>query len=285
MPGERPNILILCMDQWQTHMRVPPEVRFPTMERLESEGEANSSKGGVFVLLAHRAAGECLCRSGIGERDVTWGWQQHLDLIATVPQGDYHFLARTMDAGALGVMVGNVETPEQAQRIVASVKYAPAGKRGVGLGTAHNDYVVPSPVEYLREANDSGVVICQIESPTGVANAEAIAAVPGVDCLWIGHFDLTCSMGIPGEFQSEGFLNALRSTVAAGRKHGKLLGIQPGNPAQAEQWIGLGFNVISWSTDIGVYCGALKSEIASLRQRCESGRDSRADSRNAVASR
>ena len=200
-----------------------------------------------------------------------------------VPVGDYHFLARSMDAGALGVMVGNVETPEQARRIVASVKYAPTGKRGVALGTAHTDYVVPTPQEYLRDANDTGVVICQIESPTGVANAEAIATVPGVDCLWIGHFDLSTNLGIPGQFNNERFIGALRSTVQAGQKHGKLLGIQPGSPEQADEWIGLGFNVISWSSDIGVYRSALDSAVKSVRERCSSELSRKAP-KNRVAS-
>ena len=186
-----------------------------------------------------------------------------------VPQGDYHFLARCMDAGALGVMVGNVETPEQAGAIVASVKYPPQGKRGVGLGTAHNDYMMPNAADYFREANESGVVICQIESGTGVANAEAIAAVDGVDCLWIGHFDLSANLGIPAQFASEIFQSAMRKTVDAARKHGKLLGIQPGNVDQATEWLAMGFNVISWGSDIGVYRGAMLAAVKQLREQSQ----------------
>jgi 2-dehydro-3-deoxyglucarate aldolase/4-hydroxy-2-oxoheptanedioate aldolase len=133
------------------------------------------------------------------------------------------------------------------------------------LGTAHNDYVMPDPVSYCEEINKSAVVICQIESETGVRNAEAIAAVEGVDVLWVGHYDMTVSMGIAGQFQHERFLSALRSTVAAGKAHGRALGIQPGNPEQAQQWRSLGFNVISWGADISVYRGALQAAIARLR--------------------
>jgi 2-dehydro-3-deoxyglucarate aldolase/4-hydroxy-2-oxoheptanedioate aldolase len=184
-----------------------------------------------------------------------------------VPQGLYHFLARTMDAGALGVMVGNVETPEQAAAIVAAVKYAPMGHRGLGLGTAHNDYVPPDPVAYFKYANENTTVICQIESPVGLGNLEAIAATPGVDVLWVGHFDLTQSMGIPAQFQHPDFLDALKHVVATAARYGKRAGIQPGNLAQAEQWLGLGFNVISWGADIGVYREALASGVRALRQR------------------
>ncbi len=184
-----------------------------------------------------------------------------------VPEGQYHFLARLMDAGALGVMVGNVETPEQAKYIVDSVKYAPLGRRGVGLGGAHTDYVVPDPVQYFAESNASSVVICQIESPKGVANAEAIAATPGVDILWVGHFDLSTSMGIPGQFQHPDFLNSLKQVVDAANKHGKRLGIQPGNVEYLDQWLGLGFNVISWNVDSALYRAALDSGIRLVRER------------------
>ena len=184
-----------------------------------------------------------------------------------VPQRLYHFLARAMDAGALGVMVANVETPEQAQEIVDAVKYAPLGHRGVGLGSAHTDFVAPDPVTYFRESNENTTIITMIESPRGVANAEAIAATPGVDVLWVGHFDLTQAMGIPAQFHHPDFLNAIRKVIAAARNNGKVAGIQPGAPEQAEEWIGMGFNVISWGNDATIYRTALSSAIQSLRRR------------------
>jgi 2-dehydro-3-deoxyglucarate aldolase/4-hydroxy-2-oxoheptanedioate aldolase len=197
---------------------------------------------------------------------IAWSKGSPFAPMVRVPQGQYHFLARTMDAGALGVMVGNVETPEQAREIVNGVKYAPLGRRGLGLGGAHNDYVLPDPPVYLRESNESTVVICQIESELGVKNAEPIAATPGVDVLWVGHYDLTQSQGIPGQFHHDKFLTALRDVVAAARKHGKLLGIQPGSQEQAAEWMELGFNVLSWSTDIGVYRAGLATGVRWLRE-------------------
>jgi len=182
-----------------------------------------------------------------------------------VPQGLYHFLARTMDAGALGVMVANVETGAQAREIVDAVKYAPLGRRGVGLGGAHNDYVAPDPITYFRESNENTTIICQIESTTGLANLEAIAATPGVDILWVGHFDLTQSMGIPAQFQHPDFLAALGRVVETARRHGKAAGIQPNNMNEARQWRQIGYNVISWSNDISVYRGALEGAVSALK--------------------
>jgi 2-keto-3-deoxy-L-rhamnonate aldolase RhmA len=186
-----------------------------------------------------------------------------------VPQPLYHFLARTMDAGALGVMAGNVETPEQARSIVQAVKYAPMGNRGLGLGTAHNDYVPPDPVAYFRESNESTTVICQIESTKGLANADAIAATAGVDVLWVGHFDLTQSMGIPAQFHHPDFLAAVRRVIEIATKHGKRSAIQPGNAAQAAEWLDLGFNVISYGLDFTVYRDALAAAVKGLRQKTQ----------------
>jgi 2-keto-3-deoxy-L-rhamnonate aldolase RhmA len=193
-----------------------------------------------------------------------------------VPQGLYHFMARVMDAGALGVMVGNVETGEQARAVVDAVKYAPLGKRGVGLGTAHNDYVVPDPADYFAYANENTTVICQIESATGLANLESIAGASGVDVLWVGHFDLSQSLGIPGRFDDPVFLDALRQVVDAADRHGKLAAIQPGSPKQASEWLALGFHFLSWSTDIALYRAALAAQIEELRKLTAQARAARA---------
>jgi 2-dehydro-3-deoxyglucarate aldolase/4-hydroxy-2-oxoheptanedioate aldolase len=181
-----------------------------------------------------------------------------------VPQGLYHFMARTMDAGALGVMVANVETPEQARGIMDSVKYPPMGRRGLGLGTAHNDYVPPDADVYFAFANRNTTVICQIESVKGVQNLDAIAATPGVDILWVGHFDLSASMGIPARFEHPDFRAALAKVVDAAHRHGKLTAIQPGNAQQAEEWLRAGFDVISWKIDFALYRTALKKELEEL---------------------
>jgi 2-keto-3-deoxy-L-rhamnonate aldolase RhmA len=182
-----------------------------------------------------------------------------------VPQNLYHFLARVMDAGALGVMVANVETPEEARAIIQSVKYAPLGNRGLGLGTAHNDYIPPDAPLYLRQANENTTVICQIESTKGLQNADAIAATEGVDVLWVGHFDLSQSMGIPAQFHNPDFLDAMRRVIDVVKKHGKRAGIQPNNAQQTEEWLDLGFNVISCGLDFAIYRDGLKARVEGLR--------------------
>lgn len=186
-----------------------------------------------------------------------------------VPQGLYHFIARTLDAGALGVMVANVESGEQARAIVSAARYAPLGKRGVGLGAAHNDYIQPDPQSYFRWANQNTTVICQIESTSGLANLDAIAGTDGVDVLWVGHSDLSQSLGIPGQFQDPRFLDALRRVAQTANRHGKLAAMQPASLEQAGQWTRLGFHFMGWKTDIALYRDALAKEIQALRELME----------------
>jgi 2-dehydro-3-deoxyglucarate aldolase/4-hydroxy-2-oxoheptanedioate aldolase len=163
-------------------------------------------------------------------------------------------------------MVPNVESAEQAKRIVGFVKYGPAGGRGLGLGTAHNDFAPPKPEEFLPEANRNTTVICQIESVLGVRNSGSIAEVPGVDILWVGQFDLTQSMGIVGQFEHERFLDALRSVATAAREHGKAAGIQPGTAQQAADWHSIGYNVISAGSDAQTYRAALIRAASEIRR-------------------
>ena len=197
---------------------------------------------------------------------IAWFKATDIAPFVRVPGCHYHFMARVMDGGALGVMIPNLETAEQARLSVNSVKYAPMGKRGVGLGSAHTDYLNPDPVEYFKESNQNTTIIAQIESPIGLANIEAIAATPGIDILWVGHFDLSQAMGIAAQFQHPQFLAALDQVVAVTRKHGKLAGIQPASMEQAEQWVKIGFNVISWKADSALYGGALCGEVDALRK-------------------
>jgi 2-keto-3-deoxy-L-rhamnonate aldolase RhmA len=196
------------------------------------------------------------------------GWFQDTRVapIVRVPQRLYHFLARAMDAGALGVMVANIENAAQAREVVNAVKYAPEGSRGVGFGTAHTGYLAVDPASYMRDANANTTVICMIESPTGLANVDAIAETRGVDVLWVGQFDLTQTMGIPAQFDHPAFREALRQVVAAARKAGKVAGINPGTLDQAREWLRLGFGAISWSNDIAVYRTGLAAALSGIRE-------------------
>ena len=94
-----------------------------------------------------------------------------------VPATEYHFVARALDVGALGVMVPLVDTAEQAERIVSFTRYPPEGRRGAAFGFAHDDYQGGDVVEKMRAIHERTLVICMIETRAGLDNVEAIAAV------------------------------------------------------------------------------------------------------------
>ena len=196
---------------------------------------------------------------------IAWFKATSIAPIVRIPEIQYHLIARTLDSGALGVMVPNVKSGDEARAIVDAAKYAPLGKRGSIMNHAHTEYLPVKPAEFMAHSNANTSIVCQIESVEGVESVEAIASTPGVDVLWVGHFDLTASMGIPGQFDSPRFIAALEKTVAAARKYGLAAGIQPGSLAQAEAWMPLGFNAISYSADFPVYAAALQSGVNRIR--------------------
>ena len=182
-----------------------------------------------------------------------------------IPQIEYHFIARTLDAGAQGIMVPNVKTGAQAKAIVDAAKYAPLGQRGVIMGNAHTGFESVVPAEFMQFSNQNSTIICQIESVEGLDNLEEIASTPGVDILWVGHFDLTQSMGIPGQFHDPRFLEGVKKVIDVAGRHGLGAGIQPGSVEQAREWMELGFNVISYNGDFSVYMRAMQEAIGAVR--------------------
>ena len=169
-----------------------------------------------------------------------------------IPEINYNYVARALDLGASGVMVPMVNTPEDAIKIVHSSKYPPQGKRGAGFGFAHDNYINQSPLSYIEKANNSLINIIQIETKQGLENVKEIASVDGVDCLWVGHFDLTNFLGIPGDFSSKIYLNAINEIVDAAGTYKKSLGIMVNNKKELEIYSKLGFNMIAVGTEMNI---------------------------------
>ncbi len=182
-----------------------------------------------------------------------------------VPATEYHFLARVLDAGARGVMVPMVESAEQARRIVQATKYPPVGRRGAGFGMAHDDYQPGDALAKMRSANEETLLIAQIETAAGVENVDAIAAVEGIDVLWIGHNDLTNSMGIAMQFEHPRYREALGRVLAAGGKHNKACGFMATDVEVGKSFLAQGFRILAFGGDIGIYQQGLRQGLAGLR--------------------
>ncbi|MBA2595937.1 MAG: aldolase [Chloroflexia bacterium] len=182
-----------------------------------------------------------------------------------VPATEYHLIARPLDVGAMGLMVPMVESAAQAQTIVDSAKYPPVGKRGAAFGVAHDDYSGGDIIAKMTAANDEVLLIAQIETGQGVENADAIAAVAGIDVLWIGHFDLTNSLGIPGQFSHPVYLDAVKRVLQACEAHDKTPGIMVGDVATGQGLLQQGFRAMAYSGDLWLYQQALREGLDALR--------------------
>ena len=169
-----------------------------------------------------------------------------------IPEINYNYIARALDLGALGIMVPMVNTPDDAIKIVQSSKYPPKGKRGAGFGFVHDNYINQNPLSYIEKANNSLINIIQIETKIALENVKEIASINGVDCIWVGHFDLTNFLGIPGNFSSKKYLNAINEIVDAAVTHKKSLGIMVNNKQELETYYKLGFNMIAVGTEMNI---------------------------------
>lgn len=206
-----------------------------------------------------------------------WGIETIRNLMATsraadlapmvrVPATQYHLLSRPLDAGAMGLMVPMVESAEQARLIVASAKYPPQGRRGAGFGLAHDDYADGDLLEKMASANREGMLLAQIETAAGVEQADAIAATDGIDVLWVGHFDLTNSLGIPGQFDHPDFLRALDRVLEVCAKHSKGAGMMASGVENGRALLAQGFRMLAYWGDVWIFGAALKAGIAGVRE-------------------
>jgi 2-keto-3-deoxy-L-rhamnonate aldolase RhmA len=132
---------------------------------------------------------------------------------------------RCLDNGALGVIVPHVDTAERAQEIARAFRYPPLGTRSWGGPPAPYGFRAPGNAEAQAALNEAVLVVAMIESPQAVGNAQAIAAVEGIDCLLIGTSDLTAEMGIPGQIDHPRVVEAYGQVAAACRASGKTLGM------------------------------------------------------------
>jgi len=188
-----------------------------------------------------------------------------LPVIVRVPSKEYHHIARALDMGAEGIMVPMVNDAAEARAILDCMKYVPEGKRGVALGVAHDHYSGGAVLDKLAAANKRSTLFAQIETAAGVENANEIAALDGVDCLWVGHFDLTCSLGIPGDFNHPKFKDAIARTYAACKKHNKAYGRLVPDVATGVDVFGQGFDFVCYSGDVWVFGAALKAGVDGIR--------------------
>jgi 2-dehydro-3-deoxyglucarate aldolase len=236
---------------------------------------------GAWVTLGHPAIAEIFCRAGLDwvavdmEHSVVSLEQAEAcirtaSLLGAAPLvrlsvNDPIQAKRVMDAGATGVIVPMVNSPAEAAAAVAAIHYPPTGKRGVGLARAQGygaDF--PGYKEWLAE---NGVVIVQVEHIKAVQDLEAILAVKGVDGFIVGPYDLSGSLGVPGDFSHPDMLAAMERIREVGLASGKAMGfhvVEP-DPELVNTRRGEGYTFVGLSLDIRVIDRGMRGLLAAVR--------------------
>jgi len=182
--------------------------------------------------------------------------------LVRVPAIEKAYVGGILDAGALGVMAPMVESATQAEELVSLARFPPLGRRGVG--PMYVDEVDETLDATLERMNRELLVFAMVETAVGVENADAIAAVDGIDLLWVGHGDLTTSLGIPGRFEDQRYLDALAVIVGAARANGKALGMLAVSADEGRQLADKGFDCVAFA-DRALYDRALREAHAAVR--------------------
>ncbi len=171
------------------------------------------------------------------------------DTVVRVPENDETEIKRALDLGAAGVMAPQVETATEAEALVAATRYPPDGVRGIA-GSRANGYgknIGP----YFEAANDEVAVLPQVETATGLTNVAEVAAVDGVDALFVGPADLSADLGCFGEYDAPEFVDAVDRVLAAGEHAGIPVGTLATENAQISMWDEWGMDFLIVGTDVG----------------------------------
>ena len=181
--------------------------------------------------------------------------------IVRIPDTAPVTVLRTLDVGAAGIEVPQINSLESARELVRSAKYFPLGERGACLTRSSRYGFVPGVAEYFEEANRETLVIVHCENKAGLDCLEEIASVDGIDVIFVGPYDLSQSFGVPGEIYHPVMVEAVDRALATAKACGKPAGIYVGSVEEAKVRIEQGFTYIAYSMDTLVFAEACR-EIA-----------------------
>ena len=218
---------------------------------------------GSFAAIPHPVAVEVMAQSGLDFLCIDWEHAQisrdtveamvraadvhRVPAMVRVPGHAPEAIQAALDSGAQGVLVPRVSTAAQTAMAVKASRYPPQGERGVGPGRAAGyGYRIP---EYLAGANDRIVVAVQVETSEGLANIEAIAAVDGVDLVFVGPGDLSVSIDAIGPKGADKLTEAIRRIIGVAIANGKTAGIFCARPQDVAQWASIGASFFILASD------------------------------------
>lgn len=176
-----------------------------------------------------------------------------------------HRTQRVLDFGSEGIMCPHIGNEDQAKKLVSGMRYTPLGTRGVAKMVRATNFGIHFET-YVKQANDTLVGLAQIESKLALSNLDSIAAVDGIDVLFIGPADLTMDMGIFGQFDHPDFIDAIKKTVCAAEKYHKAVGILIFNPDDFSKYHDLGIRLIACGADGNFVVEGARNTVDKMRK-------------------
>jgi 4-hydroxy-2-oxoheptanedioate aldolase len=172
------------------------------------------------------------------------------DVLTRPAKGEFMRLGRMLEAGAQGIIYPRCDNAEEAAELVKWAKFPPLGKRGCDGGSADNPYCFTPTATYVQQANEQTFLVAQIEDPDALEHADAIAAVEGIDVLFLGPGDFSALGGFPGQINHPRIAEATQRIAAAARRTGKHWGRPVNSALEARELIDLGARFINYSSDL-----------------------------------
>ncbi|MFN0171541.1 MAG: HpcH/HpaI aldolase family protein [Bryobacteraceae bacterium] len=184
--------------------------------------------------------------------------------VIRVPANEPSMIQHALDSGAAGVQIPQIATVDQARAAIDAARFHPQGKRGFNPFVRAANYAATPVAEFLRISNDGVLVVLQLESASGVGAAAEVAALPGVDVLFVGPYDLSQSLGIPGQVTDPSIYEAAARIARSAARHNVALGVFTNDTADARRWIEIGVRYVTFSIDSVLLRRALEQALGSI---------------------
>ena len=186
--------------------------------------------------------------------------------IIRVGDNDERLILRALDIGAEGVQVPQINTIDDARRVIHSAKYAPLGERGLSIFTRAGNYFRDAGASHTDRQNAETMVVVHIEGKRGLENLDSIMTVDGIDVLFLGPYDISQSLGMPGDVRNPVVEKALQEAAGKARARGRAVGSYAKDVEMGKWLIDLGVQYLSINVDATIYMQACEQIAAALRR-------------------
>ena len=186
--------------------------------------------------------------------------------LVRVSSNDAPSILRALEIGSHGIVVPQVETPEQAMDVVRAVKYAPIGSRGMSVFTRASGYYAAGQKGRTDKENDQTMTVILVEGVNGIRNLDKIAAVKNIDVIYIGTYDLSQALGVPDQVDSPKVIEAVKTCVKKIRSKGIAAGVLAQSEKDVKRWLDIGVQFIPYTVDCAIFHQACSDIIGRFKK-------------------